>query len=867
MNVLLKRFLPHLGAIAIFAIVSAIYFYPQLSGKVMQQTDIISVRSMSKEMDDYRAKTGHQALWTNAMFGGMPTYQINSIRDGNQTGVFDNLAQLFINRPIGRFISAMLAFYILMMVMGVPFWAGIFGAITFGLTTNNLILFEAGHTSKLTAIAYLPLMAAGILMAFRRQYISGAAVFGIGSALEMYANHIQMTYYLVLTLLIFGVARLIYDIQQKDLLHFAKAAGILIISGLLGLGTATSNLLPTYEYSKDTMRGDGILPKAENTAAAPQATDIQGAKGGLAYDYAMQWSNNTLDVFATLIPGVAGGSNQEAVSSDSKTLIDLRSKGYNVPGTFKLPLYWGGLPFTMGPAYLGAIVLFLFGMGIILVKGPEKWWLSLGVLLTVLLSMGKHFDVLNHFFFDYVPLYNKFRAPSSVLSVTAFLAPALGFLALAKIIDPTTDRKKIIQALQIVGGVLGVITLFYAIMGSSFYDFSSPSDQRLTDQGISVPAIVADRKSEMSSDAWRSFLLIALCAGLVWAWATERIKRNVLIIGIGVLAFFDTWSVGRRYVSADSFVTKNNYQNNFAPRPADQQIMQDKDLSYRVHDLTIDAFQSAQASYFHKTVGGYNPAKLQRYNDIIDRYLLKGNQGVFDMLNTKYFIVPGGQQSPEGGQAPPAMVQLNPRALGNAWFINTIKPVKTPLEEINALDTLQARTQVVINQEFDSYTKGLNIVPDSAASIKLTQYDPQSLTYTSNAKTEQFAVFSEIWYGPNKGWQAYVDGKPVEHIRVNYLLRGMRVPAGKHTIEYKFDPKSYETGKMVSGISSIVLIGLLGVVIGTSVWSAIKNPPVDETPVAPTPQPKPTAPTPAKPVDKPATAVRRPPATRKGKKK
>jgi hypothetical protein len=866
MNVILKRFLPHLGAIAIFALVSAFYFSPQLSGKVMQQSDIISVRSMSKEMDDYRAKTGKQALWTNAMFGGMPTYQINSIRDGNQTGVFDNIAQLFIARPIGRFISAMLSFYLLMMVMGVPFWAGVFGAITFGLTTNNLILFEAGHTSKLGAIAYLPLMAAGILMAFRKQYIPGATVFGIGVALELFANHIQMTYYLVLTLLFFGVARLVYDIQQKQLLHFAKAAGVLIFSGLLGLGTATSNLLPTYEYSKDTMRGDGILPKAASTAAAPQAPDVQGAKGGLAYDYAMQWSNNTLDVMAALIPGVAGGGSQEPVGQDSKTLTDLRSKGYNVPGTFKLPLYWGGLPFTSGPAYLGAIVLFLFGMGVVLIKDPVKWWLALGVLLTVLLSMGKHFGAINHFFFDYVPLYNKFRSPSSILSVTAFLAPALGFLAVAKMVDPATDRKKIMRALQIVGGILGVITLFYAIMGSSFYSFTSDSDPRLQQQGMDLASIIADRKSKMSSDAWRSFLLIALCAGLVWAWATERINKNILLVGIGLLAFFDTWTVGRRYVNSENFVTKNNYQSNFAPRPVDEQILTDKSLSYRVHDLTIDAFQSAQASYFHKTVGGYNPAKLQRFNDIIDRYLIKGNQNVFDMLNTKYFIVPG--QGGEGGQPAQPLVQLNPRALGNAWFVNMITLVKTPLEEINALDSLQPRVQVVINQEFLPYIKGLSLVSDSTASIKLTRYDPQSLTYSSIAKTEQFAVFSEVWYGPNKGWQAYVDGKPVDHIRVNYLLRGMKIPAGNHTIEFKFDPKSYETGKMVSGISSIALFALLGVVIGTSVWNVIKNPPVDDTPApaAPKPQPKPVAP-PVKPADKPATAVRKPQDSRKGKKK
>ncbi|AEE48835.1 hypothetical protein [Haliscomenobacter hydrossis] len=851
MNHLIKRLIPHLIAVAIFVGVSAFYFAPQLSGKVMSQSDIVQVTAMMKEMNDYSQKEGRMPLWTNNMFGGMPTYQIASVRAGNQTGLFDNLLQLYIPRPIGRFISAMLAFYLLMVVLGVNRWVGIIGAIAFGLTTNNLVLFEAGHTSKLGAIAYMPLLAAGLLLAFRdKKYLAGALLFGLGSALQLWVNHVQMTYYLLLTMLIFGVAQLIHSIRHGELLHFAKAAALVIVAGLIGIGTGASNLLTTLEYKEATMRGTKILTPAPGTPAALKPAP----KEGLEFDYATQWSNNTVDLLATLIPGAAGGSNAEPVDADSKSVATLLAKGYQGTTDLQLPLYWGGLPFTSGPNYLGAIALFLFVFGLFTVKGPVKWWLGLGVLFTMILSLGKNDGGLNKALFETLPLFNSFRAPSSVLSVTAFLVPMLGFLALGQVLKSDEDPKQLLRKLWISAGLTGGVALVFALIGGSFFSFTSAADGNLAGYGLDAPSIVADRKALFSSDSWRSFLLIALCAGLIWAWVTQKINSTIALVGIGLLTMFDVWGVGRRYVNTASFVSKTEYQqNNFQARPVDLEIInKEKDLYYRVHEIKPDAFQWAMTSYFHKTVGGYNPAKMQRYNDLIEQHLSQGNRKVLDMLNTKYFIV-----TPEGQQP---ISQINPGALGNAWFVDTLLIAESNNIEIAALNAFYPDSQAIVHQEFNNYIKGFDVKKEG--SIKLSSYHPEKLKYQSDSPSEQFAVFSEMWYGPNKGWNAYIDGKPAEHIRVNYALRGMRVPAGKHEIEYRFEPASFAKGKTISGASSVVLIlGVLGIV-GTSLWNFIKNPPAEEPKPEPRPRSQPTQP--AAPVTrKPTGTDRRDPKKKK----
>ncbi len=839
-NFITKQF-PHIAAVLLFLALSAAYFSPQLSGKVVQQGDIIQYLGMSQEVRTFEQRTGERSLWTNAMFGGMPTYQINTVRDGNHLTLIDRLATLSIPEPIGRFFAAMLGFYILMVCLGVSPWLGLAGAVAFGFSTNNLILFEAGHITKVNTISYFPFVAAGVLLAFRQQYAWGGLLFALGVGLNILSNHVQMTYYFFLTLLIFGVAQLIYSIRQGELIPFAKAAAVLIVGGLVGIASAASNLLVTYEYSRDTMRGKPILEA--------QADAGSSAVEGLAWDYAMQWSNGTLDLFASFIPGVVGGGSQEPLSAESATAKDLRARGANpaMLRDLKLPLYWGELPFTSGPAYFGATIIFFFLLGLMVVKGPIKWWLALGTLLTFLLSMGKNLEWFNEPFFNYFPLYNKFRTPNSILSVTAFLLPALGILALHEVFRSDTPHKKMQVAVYLTTGIAGAIALFFCLIGPSMFDFNSPGDARLTQAGFNLDTIIADRKALMRGDAFRSLVLVLLCAGLVWAYTQKWLQRTVVIAGIGVLVLFDLWSVGKRYLNENSFVNKTNIEANFRPRQVDELILKDRELGYRVLDLTTNTFNSSAASYFHRSIGGYHAAKLQRYQDIIDRHLSKNNERVLNMLNTRYYIVPGQNQQPD--------VELNMGALGAAWFVAATRTVPTPDAEINALSDFSPENEAIIHQEFSAYLSGLKLQKDSLGTIKLSDYKPNHLTYTYEAQNEQLVVFSEIWYGPNKGWQAYVDGQPTEHIRANYILRAMRVPAGKHTIEFRFDPPTFRRGKLISNIfSSLLLLGLLGMAVygGYQAMQQMKNQvPQPQAPQATTPTARPNA----------------KPATGKGKKK
>ncbi len=804
MNRMFKKLFPHICAILGFLIILTAYFFPQTEGKVVTQGDIVQYMGMSQEAREFKKQTGENTLWTNSMFGGMPTYQINTVNDGNALQIVDKLAALGIKAPIGRFLIAMIGFYILMLVLGVNPWLSMVGAVAFGLTTNSLILYEAGHETKVKAIAYFPLVAAGMLLTFNKKYLWGGVLFALGLGLDIFSNHVQMTYYFFLTVAFLGIAQFVYAAMNNELAAFFKAAGVLVLAGILAVGAAASNLWISYEYSKDTMRGDPIL-EAE---ASPNNNDLiqsSSETSGLSWDYAMQWSNDYIDLFSSFIPGAAGGGSQEAVDRDGPIGSALKAKGYQAPPGLKAPLYWGGLPFTSGPMYFGAVVCLFFFIGLFLVKGPAKWWLALGTLLTLMLSMGKNMEFINRFFFDYVPLFNKFRTPNSVLSITSFLVPTLGFLALHHIISGKTEKQEALRSLYIAGGITGGLALFLALLGPGMFSFSNPSDTQYAAQfgNIDPAAFAEERQAYLRSDSFRTLLLVLLSGSLIWAYLKNKIKSTLLIAGLGLLVFFDMWSVGRRYLNNDSFTSKRDYQANFQPNPADLQILeQDKDPNYRVFDLVgQNPFQSSRASYFHKSLGGYHAAKLQRYQDLIDRQLSKGNNEVLNMLNTRYLILGESQEK--------AQVQPNPGAAGNAWFVDSIIMVNTPNEEIAALDSFIATSQAIVHQEFKDYLKGLN--PQKNGTIRLLDYKPNHLTYESDASSEQLAVFSEIWYGPNKGWQAYLDGQPVDHIRANYVLRAMLVPAGKHKIEFRFDPPAFRRGKTVSLIaSSIILLAFLG---------------------------------------------------------
>lgn len=807
-----NKLLPYISAVVLFLALSVAYFFPQFDGQVIPKGDLSQWRGMVQEIKQYKAETGRDALWTNSMFGGMPTYQIDSVRKGNGLTILEKIARLGIPSPAGHFFLAMLSFFIMLVVLRVNPWLAMIGSIAFGLTTNSLTIYEAGHISKFMALLYLPLVVAGMILAFRKQYLLGGIIFALGTGLNLWANHPQMSYYFALTTVFFGVAELIQCIKKQQVPHFLKAAGTLIIGGLLALGSTASNILPTLQYAEDTMRGQPIL-ETQGQVDPNNSSQTEG----LAWNYAMAWSNGTIDLVSSFIPGAAGGGSGEPISRDSEIGRDLIRRGAQLPETFGAPLYWGDLPFTSGPIYFGAIMCLFFLMGLSLVKGPVKWWLALGTLFTFMLSMGNNLEGFNRLIFDYVPLYNKFRTPNSVLGVTSVLIPALGLLAVNRIVKEQVSKQEVMRSLVISGGILGGLCLFFILLGPSVFDFSHPRDAQNA-QTFRPELLVAMRQSLMQSDAFRSLVLIGLSAAGIWAFINNKLKKQWLILGLGALTLFDLWGVGRRYINADSFVPKSSYESSFSPRPVDTQILQDQDPHFRVLDLSEPTFESTKTSYYHKSIGGYHAAKLQRYQDMIDRHIMQGNQGVINMLNTKYIIQPG-----QEGQA---VAQQNPGALGNAWFVDSIRMAADANQEIADLNNFDPGRAAVVHQDFADYVAGLN--PNPNGSIELTSYAPDKLTYQSNTTSEQLAVFSEVWYGPDKGWQAYIDSEAAEHIRVNYLLRALRVPAGQHTITFEFAPSVYKAGVTISLISSLIIIlGLLGIAgyHGYQFWQRLQNQP------------------------------------------
>ena len=821
MNPIIRKALPHLYSLAGFLALAILYFLPQLQGKVVSQGDVLQYRGMTQEILEVQGETGRKPLWTNAMFGGMPSYQIN-IPNNNYLSYLDRILRFGFDHPIGRFLVAMLCFYVMMLALGASPLIGFIGAATFGFTTNSIMLYDAGHITKLRAISYFPLIAAGLINAYRQKYLWGGVLFALGFGLNLYANHVQMTYYFFLTIPLFIVAVAVKDLQQHRLAAFGKATGSLVLAGLLAIGSSATILWTTYEYSAATMRGEPIL---EAEAQAPQARVASSSETeGLAWDYAMQWSNGLLDLLSSFIPGAAGGGSGEQLDPDDATYRFLQRQNVN-PDNVSAPLYWGSLPFTSGPIYFGAAACMLFLMGLFLIEGPLRWWAGLGVLLTMLLSLGKNLEFFNSFFYYYVPLYNKFRTPNSVLSVASFLIPMLGILSLGKILDRKVDERVLNRSLALGGGIIGGISLLLWLVGPSLLTFRSAEDAQLEQMGWDMQAILADRRAMLGEDALRAFLIVAATVALIKVYTARRINQLWFTVGLGLLLVGDLWMVDRRYLNYDSFVSPNDNEAFFNPRPVDEQILLDTDPNYRVFDLTGSPFQSARYSYYHKMLGGYHAAKLQRYQDIIDRHLSQGNQAVVDMLNTRYIIQPGPNNQP--------VAQRNPGALGNAWLVDSLVLVESPNAEINALNDIDPATTAVVNAEFSDYVAGLD--PNGSGSIELTAYQPDDLRYRSNNANESLAVFSEVWY--DKGWQAYLDGEPVPHIRVDYILRALRLPPGQHEIRFVFEPRSYYTGKAISIASSLtILLALLGL-IG---YNGFQNWDKWQTPVQPAPTPKKT---------------------------
>lgn len=802
-----KKVLPFLIVILLFVGLTLAYFSPLLEGKKMKQSDVSNWKGMSKEIIDFRAKTGEEPLWTNSMFGGMPAYQISVIYKGNLMRFIDRGFRLFLPDPAGLVFLYLIGFFILLMVLKVDFWLAVAGSVAFAFSSYFFIILEAGHVSKAHAIGYMAPVMAGLILTYRGKYILGTALTALFLALQLYTNHMQITYYLLILVVLFIITEFVVSITEKRIPGFIKSSAILFIALILSVGTSFSNLWATYEYGKDTIRG-----KTELT------TEKSNRTSGLDKDYATDWSYGVGESMTFLIPNARGGASVGKLGENSAAYKALVENGASeqqaTEYTRNMPLYWGTQPGVAGPVYLGAIVLLLFVFSLFLKDNKYKWWLLAATVLSVFLSWGKNFMPLTDFFLHYVPGYNKFRAVSMTLVIAEFAVPLLAILGLNEALKSNNDQVKLTKYLIYSFAIVGGISLVFALAGSSFFSFIAPSDEQYKSifPEWLITAIRQDRASLLRSDAWRSFIFILMACGLLWALFTNRIKKQYALAGIILLVLVDAWTINRRYVNNDSFVRKSVDANPFEPTAADQLILKDVDPNYRVFNQTVSPFNDASTSYFHKSIGGYHGAKLRRYQEIIEHHLLKGNMNVFNMLNTKYFIIPDRANNNQ------PITQINMEALGNSWFVGEVKMVQNADEEINALDTFSPSETAVVDQRFAEYIRGKNLSRDTTASILMTSYQPNHLEYMSNSSREQLAVFSEIYY--DKGWNAYIDGKLTPHIRANYILRALLVPAGKHKIDFKFEPIVYQVGEKVSLASSILLIlfvlGALGWVINSS---------------------------------------------------
>jgi hypothetical protein len=782
--------------ISIFALIAVllIYFYPTIQGKILVQDDITRSIATSKEARDFRADTGEEALWTNSQFGGMPTFQMNTEYPSNLMRYFEKGLKFYRILPdkTGLIFMLLLGFYFLLITLGVDKKISVIGAIAFGFSTFFIISLGVGHNSKLRSIGYIAPIIAGVLMTYKGKKLLGGAITAFTLALAINANHFQITYYLFLLLLVLASVYLFQAIQKKNTKDFFISSAILLLSALLSVGPNVSKLWTTYSYSGETMRGG----KSELTVHKEKS------KGGLDIDYALKWSYGKMESLNLLMPNFYGGSSTKELNTSSNTYKKLVKNGVNKRQAKKyierMPIYWGEQQFTSGPTYLGAIILFLFLIGTFIIRGPTKWWIVIGSVLALMIAWGSNLMWFNQLMFEYFPMFNKFRAPSMALTIVCFTAPLLAMLALNKMLT-TENISKYWDKIKLSFYILGGLCLLFYLFGGSLFSFEGLSDDSLKQQGWPIDAIVSDRVNLLKSSAIRSLLLISLVFGLIWSYSKQKLSANLFIGIVGFLILADIWIVDKEYLGADNFHKASAKEKSYLPSVADQQILKDNDPNFRVFNLSVNPFTDALTSYHHKSVGGYHGAKLIRYQDMIDKHLSKQNMQVINMLNTKYLIT----QNKKTGQK---QAQLNRTALGNAWFVNKILWAENADNEIDLLGDFNATNEVVIDSRYkDYFTKEIEI---NSSTINLINYKPNHLTYKANVNNEHaFAVLSEIYYeGSGNDWQAYIDDNPVEHIRVNYLLRGMNIPNGEHIIEFKFSPPSYFVGEKISLVFSILVI-------------------------------------------------------------
>jgi hypothetical protein len=792
----IKKIIPHVVAIALFLMINVVLFSPILfEGKSINQNDVLQGYGSGQELVEFRNSTDEEGLWTNSMFSGMPAYLINVYWSGDLLRYAQKAMSLGLPSPATHTFVAMVSFYILMLVFGVNPYLAIAGAMAYGANPYFIILIEAGHIWKIAALSWMPLVLAGIELSFRKKYLLGFAITAFSMAMEIRSNHLQITYYLLLIVLLYGLFKIIEIIKAKSWADLAKIGGVLILAVTLGVMSNLGKLWSTYEYGELTIRGKSELTSSGNTES-----------GGLDKDYAFGWSNGVTETFTLLVPNFYGGATVQSLDMNSTLANGLQDRG--VPAQqiknfiSSVPTYWGDQPFTSGPAYIGAIMVFLFVLGLFVIPGNVRWWLLSATILGIILSWGKNFEAFNYFVFDYLPGYNKFRAVSTTIIIPILCVPILGTLALQQVFKDGLKKhqKNILIALSIVGGICLLM-----IISSGMMSFNAPVDAQFGEENPWLVDLIRDQRASMfRADAIRSLILILLTSVVIYFYSKNKIGLKVAAAIFTALVVFDFMGVNNRYLKEDNFV-RNLQKTYFAPTQADQRILQDQTLHYRVLNLN-NPFNEAKTSYFHSSIGGYHGAKLRRYADLIERNLdpemgtaIAGLQGgnpafsqtpVLNMLNTKYIKFGDKQEQ----------VIRNDQALGNAWFVQNVKIVNNPDEEIAALTGLDTENEAVLDgSKFQLTQKEF-----SKGEIKLEQYQPNYLKYAANSSANGLVVFSEVYY-PH-GWKAYIDGNETDIKRVNYVLRALELTSGVHTVEFKFEPRAYTVGNIVTLFSSAMII-------------------------------------------------------------
>jgi len=817
MNNWFKRNSIHFIIVAILIVISFAYvFTPIMQGKSLSQSDVVQAQGSQKEIMDVRAKTGHAPLWTNSMFGGMPTYQIwTAFPNSITTYVVEGMKNTFPN-PVDTILLCLIGAYILFSVLKLNPWLALAGAIAFTFSSYNFILIDAGHANQMYAIAFFAPIVAGVILTFRGKYLLGGSLTAFALAMEIRSNHIQMTYYLLIALLILVIVELYNAIKTKQYKPFSTSIIYLVAAVILAVMVNAAMLWTTSEYAKESNRGPSNLTQHTTEPS-----------NGLSKEYAYGWSQGVGESITFLIPNAYGGpSGMSALDIPNSNLVKaFEAKGASQEqaegtvqqlGNMGISTYWGEKPGTSGPFYFGAAVCFLFVLGLLIVRSRLKWWLLATVILVMLLSLGGNWPVVSDLFFNYFPMYNKFRTVESILAIAELCFPIMAFLALNEVITSTNKAyilKKSLLALYITGGIVLILLalpdVFFSFKNSHHQALITGLTQALQGDGAYansiVSALVADRIALFRADALRSLIFIALAFGIIWLFLKQKISLTLASVAFIALMLVDLWSVDKRYLNNDNFVDKQTYAQPIQERDIDQIILRDTDPDYRVLDMSDrqqDPFANATPSFFYKSIGGYHAAKLKRYDELIDNQFRKTmNHDALDMLNTKYII-----NSDPKTQAP--SMQANETACGHAWFVKSVKFVDNADQEMQAISAFDPKDEAIVDKQYKGLIDGKNLAVDPSSTITLTSYEPEHLVYQTGSTTTQVAIFSEIYY--KEGWKMLIDGQEQPYFRADYLLRAAVIPVGNHKIEFIFHPASYYVGEDISLAGSILLVVALG---------------------------------------------------------